>query len=81
MRFLASMAEDQISEDDEQPVIQITVPKAFSFLQSEEHIQNALNDARRLVTGKGMKDVDADSSPIPITGHKRTAKRTKVAGE
>ena len=73
------MAATLISEDANQLVIQITIPKSRDFLECEEQIQDALNAAGALATGKCLEDFDTDGSPIFIAGHKLTAKRTKVA--
>jgi hypothetical protein len=72
------MAATLISEDAHQLVIQISIPKSRDFLQCEEQIQDALNEAGRLATGKCLKDFDTDGSPIVMSGHKLTAKRTKI---
>jgi hypothetical protein len=73
------MAATLIAEDAEHLVIQISIPKSRCFLQCEEKIQDALNDAGRLATGKCLEDFDSDGLPILIAGNKLTAKRTKIA--
>jgi hypothetical protein len=73
------MAATLISEDAHQLVIQITIPKSRDFLQCEVQIQDALNDAGRLATGKCLEDFDADGSPVIMAAVKLTAKRTKIA--
>jgi hypothetical protein len=72
------MAATLISEDAHQLVIQISIPKSRDFLQCEEQIQDALNEAGRLATGKCLEDFDTDGSPIVMSGLKLTAKRTKI---
>ena len=73
------MAATLISENSHQMVIQITIPKSRDFLQCEAQIQDALNAAGRLATGKCLEDFDSDGSPIVMAGRKLTAKRNKVA--
>lgn len=51
------MAATLISEDTHQLVVQITIPKSRDFLQCEEQIQDALNDAGRLATAKCQRRV------------------------
>lgn len=68
-----------LQEDDNQLVIEITVQKSGDFLQCEEQIQSALNEAGRLATGSCLRDFDSDGSPILIAGEKLTAKRKKVS--
>ena len=73
------MSAQLIDEDANQLVIQITVTKSGDFLQCEEQIQSALNDAGRLATERCLEDFDSDGSPIIIANQKLTAKRTKVS--
>ena len=74
------MAAQLLREDDDQLVIEITVPKSRDFLQCEDDIQDALNEAGRLATAKCLEDFDADGSPVIMGGgEKLTAKRTKVS--
>jgi hypothetical protein len=68
-----------VRDDSDELVITITVPKSRDFLQCEEEIQNALNEAGRLATGKCLEDFDADGSPIVVAGEKLTAKRTRIS--
>jgi hypothetical protein len=73
------MAATLISEDADELVIQVTIPKSRCFLQCEEQIQDALNEAGRLATGRCLADFDTDGSPILAAGRKLTAKRKKIA--
>lgn len=73
------MSAQLLREDDHQVVIQITISKSGNFLQCEEQIQSALNDAGRLATGSCLQDFDSDGSAIIMAGEKLTAKRAKVS--
>jgi len=68
-----------LREDADQVVFEVTIPKSRDFLQCEEQIQDALNDAGRLATGKCLEDFDTDGSPIIIGREKHTAKNAKVS--
>ena len=67
-----------IESNDEQIVIQVTIPKSRDFLQCENSIQDALNQAGCLATQTCLEEFDLDGSPITIAGQKLTAKRDKV---
>lgn len=67
-----------IEENEEQLVIQITIPKSRDFLQCEDNIQDALNQAGCIATQKCLEQFDLDGSPIIIADQKLTAKRGKV---
>lgn len=67
-----------VSESDDDLLIQVRIPKARSFLQCEELIQEALNEAGKLATGRCLEDFDTDGSPIIVAGTTFTAKREKV---
>ncbi len=68
-----------VSNTDDEVVVQLRVPKGHSFLQCEELIQDALNEAGKVATQKCLEDFDADGSPIIVAGTTLTAKREKVS--
>jgi len=53
-----------IKENENQIVIQITIPKSRDFLQCEDNIQDALPQAGCLATQKCLEEFDLDGSPI-----------------
>jgi hypothetical protein len=63
-----------VSATDESVTIQITVPYGKSMLSSEEIIQQKLNEAGMLATGKVLERFDTDGSPIMIGDTKWTSK-------
>jgi hypothetical protein len=72
------MSATLISQTDGQVVIQIAISLEGSMLQMEKNIQDALNAAGRLATGKALETFDTDGSPI-ILGHtKLTARKAKI---
>lgn len=79
MWFSLCMSALLLEEDANQLVIQITVSKSRDFMQCEEQIQSALNEAGQLATGRCLQDFDSDGSPIIIGSEKLTAKRRKVS--
>jgi len=72
------MSAKVVHEGSEELVIEVRIPKSRDFTQCEEQIQEALNEAGRLATGKCLEEFDADGSPIIMAGRKLTAKRAKV---
>jgi hypothetical protein len=54
--------------------LQITVPYNRSMLDCEEDLPQRLNDAGVLATQEGLKQFDADGSPITIGATKLTSK-------
>ena len=66
-----------ISQTDNTVTLQIKITLAGNMMQMEENIQDALNEAGILATGKALEQFDTDGSPI-ILGHtKLTARREK----
>ena len=64
--------------DEETMTIKVTIKKSGDFLEFEENIQDALNEAGNLATKHGLEEFDSDGSPIVIAGRKLTAKKNKV---
>lgn len=55
--------------------IQIKIPlSARSLLESEQTIQQALNEAGTLATGESLKQFDTDGRAIEVVGEKWTSK-------
>jgi len=67
-----------ISNTEDEVTVQVTIRKSRSFLECEELIQDALNEAGRVATGKCLEDFDTDGSPIVVAGTTLTAKKDKV---
>jgi len=67
-----------ISNTETEVTVQVTIRKSHSFLECEESIQDALNEAGKLATTKCLEDFDTDGSPIIVAGTKLTAKKDKV---
>ena len=67
-----------LHNDDETMTIKVTVKKSAAFLECEENIQDALNEAGSLATEQCLEDFDSDGSPITVAGRKLTAKKDKV---
>jgi len=44
-----------VSESDDGYVLHVRIPKGKNFVQSEEHIQEALTEARKLAAGMFLK--------------------------
>ena len=63
-----------ISTTDQSVTIQFTVPFGKSMLASEDIIQQKLNEAGVLATGKVLERFDTDGSPIMIGETKWTSK-------
>jgi hypothetical protein len=55
-------------------VIKITIPLSRSLLQTEETIQEALNEAGVLATGEALKQFDTDGSPLLFGSSRWTSK-------
>ena len=67
-----------ISNTEDEATVQVTIRKSHSFLQCEESIQDALNEAGKLATKECLEDFDTDGSPINVGATKLTAKKDKV---
>lgn len=67
-----------ISNTEDEVTVQVTIRKSHSFLESEELIQDALNEAGKLATKKCLEDFDTDGATIVVAGTKLTAKKDKV---
>lgn len=72
------MTAEILHNDDETMTIKVTVKKSAAFLECEENIQDALNEAGSLATEQCVEDFDSDGSPITVAGRKLTAKKDKV---
>ena len=55
-----------VSQTQRSVVIQIEISLEGSMMQMEENIQDALNEAGCLATGKALETFDADVSPIVL---------------
>lgn len=58
------MSAQWISETDETITVQITVARKGSMLEREAAIQQALNEAGVLATGRALADFDTDGRPL-----------------
>lgn len=67
-----------ISKDNDELVIELRVAVSSNFLDFEKQVQDELSNAGRLLTECGLKDFDADGSPIIIGNTKYTAKQNPV---
>ena len=72
------MTTEVLHNDDEVITIKVTIKKSDAFLECEENIQDALNEAGDLATKHCLEDFDSDGSPIVVAGRKFTAKKEKV---
>lgn len=77
--FSGSMPAKLVSNNEEEVVIEVRIPKSRVFLECEEQIQDEMNDAGKLATEKCLEDFDSDGSPITVAGRNLTAKRAKVS--
>ena len=66
-----------VSQTGTQLTLQITLSLDGSMMQMEEHIQDALNEAGQLATGKALEQFDTDGSPLILGNTKLTARREK----
>lgn len=57
--------------------LQIEIALDGNMMQMEEHIQDALNEAGQLATGKALEQFDTDGSPIILGTTKLTARKQK----
>lgn len=68
------MSIQQVSLDEKAVAYQITFAFGDSMLESENEIQNKLNEVGTLATGELLGKFDADGSPITIGSSKMTSK-------
>ena len=54
------MTAEILHNDDETMTIKVTVKKSAAFLECEENIQDALNEAGSLATEQCLEDFDSD---------------------
>src|ERR1700722_9648659 len=54
--------------------IQISIPLSRSMLDTEEAIQNALNEAGVLASAEALKQFDTDGSPLMLGSSRWTSK-------
>jgi len=66
-----------VSQTDNKLTLQIEITLDGSMMQMEEHIQDSLNEAGVLATGKALEQFDTDGSPIILGTTKLTARREK----
>ena len=67
-----------ISQTGGKLVLQIEISLEGSMMRMEENIQDALNDAGRIATGKALETFDTDGSPIVMGKTKLTARKKKI---
>jgi len=72
------MSTQIVSHTAHQLVLSITIALDGSMMQMEEKIQDALNDAGRLATGKALETFDTDGSPIVLGKTKLYARSEKI---
>jgi hypothetical protein len=63
-----------IESDEKSVTLQITIPYSKSFIETEENIQSALNDAGALASGEALKQFDTNGLPIEVDGKNWTSK-------
>jgi len=64
-----------VSQINNTLTLQIQITLDGNMMQMEEHIQDALNEAGILATGKALEQFDTDGSPIILGNTKLTARR------
>ena len=67
-----------ISHNSRTLILQIEIPLEGSMMPMEENIQEALNDAGCVATGKALETFDTDGSPIILGKTKLTARKQKI---
>src|SRR5215469_12168901 len=72
------MSATLVSQTDNKLTLQIEITLDGSMMQMEEHIQDSLNEAGVLATGKALEQFDTDGSPIILGPTKLTARREKL---
>ena len=68
------MSVKQVSLDEKAVTFQVTIPFGSSMLESENEIQNKLNEVGTLATGELLAKFDTDGSPIIFGATKMTSK-------
>src|ERR1700738_4388661 len=68
------MSSTIIERGEKSVTIQITVPLTRSMLDTEEAIQQALNQAGVLATAEALKQFDTDGSPLEFGSTRWTSK-------
>ena len=71
------MSASIVSQTDNQLTLTIEITLDGSMMQMEETIQDALNEAGILATGKALEQFDTDGSPIILGNTKLTARKQK----
>jgi hypothetical protein len=66
-----------VSQTDNKLTLTLEITLAGSMMHMEETIQDALNEAGQLATGKALEQFDTDGSPIILGNTKLTARREK----
>ena len=72
------MATSIVSHTDKKLVLQIEIVLEGSMMALEENIQDALNEAGCLATGKALETFDTDGSPIVFGQTKLYARKSKI---
>jgi len=67
-----------VSHTDKKLVLQIEVVLEGSMMSMEENIQDALNEAGCLATGKALETFDTDGCPIVLGPTKLYARKSKI---
>jgi hypothetical protein len=67
-----------VSLNSSKLILQIEIPLEGSMMQMEENIQDALNDAGCIATGKALETFDTDGSSIILGRTKLTARKQKI---
>jgi hypothetical protein len=62
------MSASIIDSNTEFVTLQLMIPWQRKFLETEETIQSALNEAGTLASGEALKQLDTDGSPIESGG-------------
>src|SRR4051794_19647846 len=68
------MSATLIARQENSVTIQVEVPLSRSMLDTEEAIQQALNEAGALATAEALKQFDTDGSPLAIGSTRWTSK-------
>lgn len=74
MQGESAMAAKIIERQEHKVTIEISIPLSRSMLDTEEAIQQALNEAGVLATGEALKQFDTDGSPIVFGPSRMTSK-------
>jgi hypothetical protein len=71
---LGSMESILVENTDSHSVIMVKIPHSTNMLESEEYIQNGLNEVGKLATSCALSRFDTDGSPIKVAKVKYTSK-------